>query len=406
MNIQRKKNVFIGVFCVWYLLAWSYCLFFNSGTVSTYFIDRAFFSDFYSPLAKDISNAYMSPFFSNYPPLANLFFILLKRFTNVSVDGELVTPNSLLFVCYGIFLLISIAIILICFSHELNKVSKNISNYVIPVLLLLSGPFLFLCQRGNILFIVISFIGVFLFNYESESIVWREIAIICLSLAIALKIYPVIFLLLLLRKKHWKQLIHTIIYTAILYLIPFGVYGYRSIFLFVQNLFLRDSSINNVLNHAIAFNGMIKILSGLLWGHIIADPSSVILICVCLMLLYIFATSGYTWMQLSALTLIMIWAFNGSYLYNACFMVFPFIYFINDTSKRKIDIVYLLLFCSIFSINFFPEMTYLNRLLQIYSLGEIAWNLLITQISLFVFFLVMFFDNLNNRKKEAAINAI
>ena len=406
MSSQAKKIFFVIVLLIWSAISWGYCLFFDFSSISNYFVSGSDFSDFYTPMIKEISNTYEPPFFSNYPPLANLFFVILRMITNVSVENGEIIPNTQVYICFAVFVLLSEILIFALVTHELNKIDKNIWNYIIALLLLTSGPFLFLYQRGNILLLIIGLVGIFLFNYDSDRVLYRTIALISLSIAIAVKIYPAVFIIVLIFEKQWKDALRTILYTGIFYIIPFGIYGFETIPLFINNLFFRDGKINNVLNHAIGFKGSFKILSAWFMQHINADADyyNLLLILGCASLIYIFITTQYKWMKLSALTLMMLWTFNGSYLYNTCFLIFPFVFFLKEPIKRKIDYIYMMLFCLFFSINFLPDSEGINRILNVHSLGKISWGLVIVQIGLLIFAVTMLLDNINNRKKEKSID--
>lgn len=405
---QMKKILFMCICLIWSALSLIYCMVNGYESIYNYFIKGSTLSDFYTPMVKEIENTYGSPYFSNYPPLINLLFVVLRAITGVTVQQGNVIPNMAVYVCFAIFFIMFVSGIFLLGIKYLNEYEKSIWNYFVMFFILCSGAFLFLYQRGNILLLVIFLVGIFLENYESENNTRHNWAIICISIAIAIKIYPIIFVALFLIKRKWKDIMKTALFTGGFFIIPFGIYGYSTIFEFISNIFYRDTKINNVLNHAIGLKGSLKILSVYLFKHINSCSKyyTIAVILAGLMLGYIFYFSKYKWMKIAALVLAMAWMFNGSYLYNVCFFIYPLLLFFNENEKRRIDIIYLILFCNFFSIIILPDCININRILQIYSLGKISGGIMVVQISLIIFALTMFVDTVNYRKKETSIHVV
>ena len=408
--LEMKKNgnikikIFVLVMMGWMAIAWTFLLS-GRGVWEDYFVKGSRFSDFYSPMAKNISNTYLPPFFSNYPPLANLIFVVLRKITRVEVDGEFVIPNQQVYACFGVFLILCVLQIFWMTTKWLSKKDESIINYLLMFLLLISGPFLFLYDRGNILVGVIGLVGYFLFYYDSEDRWKRNIAKICIAVAIAIKIYPVIYLLVYIKNRQWKETRDTVLITTIFYIVPFGIYGYDTIKLFIDNLFYRDGTVNNVLNHTISLKGTIKLADGIVWQHIDEIPNTVLWVAGCA-LLYVFFTNGRKWIQMMAVSMLLIWMFNGSYLYNVCFLIYPLLEFLSDQTKRKTDVLYIVLFNIIFSINFWHSISGLNRILEVHLLGNVAWNIVITQVGLLLMVIALFIDTVVERRRETQTNVI
>ena len=59
------------------------------------------------------------------------------------------------------------------------------------------------------------------FNYESDDPVKRELALIALAFATCMKLYPVIFGVLLLRKDKLKEATRCIVSGLVLFIVPF-----------------------------------------------------------------------------------------------------------------------------------------------------------------------------------------
>jgi hypothetical protein len=87
--------------------------------------------------------------------------------------------------------------------------------YVLLVFLL-NYPMLFALDRGNLDLYVLVFITFFLFNYSASNSTVRSLAVVSLSIAIALKIYPVLFAIIYLKDRRYRELILAACYTMLL----------------------------------------------------------------------------------------------------------------------------------------------------------------------------------------------
>lgn len=96
-----------------------------------------------------------------------------------------------------------------------------------------SAPFLFNIDRANTLILTIPLCFIFFQFYDSTNIKLKHLGFICLAIAAALKIYPAMFGILLLRDKRWKDAIFTIIYGLFFAIVPF--------------FFLKGGFINNIV---------------------------------------------------------------------------------------------------------------------------------------------------------------
>ena len=85
---------------------------------------------------------------------------------------------------------------------------------------------------------VLMFIAFFITWKDSENRRKREFAIVCLAIASALKLYPAILGILLIRDKRYEDCIKAMIYFLILFVIPFLIFkgGFSNIPLFFDGL--------------------------------------------------------------------------------------------------------------------------------------------------------------------------
>lgn len=400
INKINKKSFFIIVFLFFNIISWGYLIFYDNSAISRYFITTANFSDFFTPLKKSLEDAYIYPHYSNYPALANLLFIAIKK-CSVSVNYDDFISDTTINIIFLIFISFSILFIFELGKNFL-KTDSIIINKICILLILLSGPFLYLYSRSNILLLVIVLCMFFIQYYDSQNKILKELALIALAFATAIKIYPVIFGILLIRKHNAKVCIRAIIYGIIIFFGPFLIYGIETIPLFFENLILRDTSTsyNYVLNHAIGIKSAIQIIGGILLNKIIWKPLTFFWILALLSMLYVFCVSKEKWKRYFALSMLCIWGFNGSYLYNLCFLIIPLLYFLDEKACGKLDYIYSFFFIILFSTLFLPEATTLNILLDINNLGHVSWAIVIVNIILLIMALLLVIETTIKLKKK------
>ena len=117
------------------------------------------------------------------------------------------------------------------------KKGSNKEKYLFITLMMFSIPFLFAFERGNIILVSFILLLVFMCFKDSENKVLREIALIGLAASAAIKIYPAIFGLILVKEKRWLDIFRVITYGLILFVLPFLFFGgYSSLILYLKNL--------------------------------------------------------------------------------------------------------------------------------------------------------------------------
>ncbi len=185
--------VFCGFFCA---VAFHYALasYFGLGYPFSTFLfrpDNCFrdFSNMYG-ISGDRSPYNSNHFFqSNYLPLPNLLFWFFS-----------VIPSKYLSLSLflGIFLVVyALFIGSLCFANKEKALS-------ILVIACCAYPLLFSIDRGNIEIYLFLFVGAFFYFYYTDR---HILSVICLSIAISMKIYPGIFILILVKDKKVKLIL-------------------------------------------------------------------------------------------------------------------------------------------------------------------------------------------------------
>jgi len=236
-RLLRRQPVFEIVFCSLLLMAAFSSLYIliasNTELQSTYFFDGAksgdMFMDFYNVLryvSKGDPYRFEFPVFqpeTAYPPFA---YMLLYPFSRI-VSAEFFHQSVYRTTQFGLMALMGFLIISIVPMSLLYFAKKNGTAFVKSVTLLTfftSGVFIFAVERANLILLAAFFLGAFLLGYQSEDKRIRELSYICLAIAAALKVYPVIFGLLILKDKRYFAAGRTVLYGAACFFLPFLFY--------------------------------------------------------------------------------------------------------------------------------------------------------------------------------------
>lgn len=159
-----------------------------------------------------------------YPPLANAVFWLFSRV----MPGEYLDVPDASFAVYSAPLLCFFAFFalsLLLAGLVLASEPYGALRFPFAFFTLASFPVLFLLERGNLAVLLLVCLPLFVRGFYSESAVMREVGAFALGVATALKIYPVLFCLPLIRERRWRELCHMLGYAFLLFLIPSFFFG-------------------------------------------------------------------------------------------------------------------------------------------------------------------------------------
>ncbi|MCX5848666.1 MAG: glycosyltransferase family 87 protein [Deltaproteobacteria bacterium] len=161
----------------------------------------AVFSDFLYPY---LGNVNLNPYFSGVPSLRSSYY----PFTNIIfyLFSYLPQPHIIMILCF---------VLAFVYFNRINLKSEDKIEYFSNVFILsfLTYPFLFLIDRGNIEMVVFIFLAVFILLFKREKFF---AASIFLTLAIAMKAYPIAFIVLFLDKKRYKNALGILFSVAVL----------------------------------------------------------------------------------------------------------------------------------------------------------------------------------------------
>lgn len=183
-----------------------------------------------------------------YPPLASLTYRLCLQLvpkddyrTVVSDPTQKAQPRNIRIgqsFTFQYILFWGAALTLFFVSVDCLKKGKQSEKAAFTLLFLLSAPFLFMLERGNNILLPLAFSAFFLAFYDARNPFLREFALISLAVAAGYKIYPLVFCVLLLRGRQYRELLRTGLYCAVTLILPFFLFydGFTSMKLMLTNI--------------------------------------------------------------------------------------------------------------------------------------------------------------------------
>ncbi len=200
--------------------------------VFNYYTDT--YMDFFNPLNVSLLKKPYSSLnlgeYSIYSPLYILLFKFMSYFANGDLydyDKSYLARFSETTLIYVIFAAITTAALSIVIYNV--KKGNTITKVWFLFLCLFSAPMIYNLERGNIIIIALFFLFLYILNYNSEKTYERHLSLLSLALAVAIKPYAIIFIVLLLREKRFKDSLFSLLYSILLYIIPSFFVGGLSI---------------------------------------------------------------------------------------------------------------------------------------------------------------------------------
>lgn len=339
---------FIKITCLGIVSLASVFLVVNFISRGEYFI--SYFSSDWSDTFMDYFNMLENvrlgdPYYAeaNYPAINFVILKLLFHFVpqdtlvaassprEEAMDLRALTPAMLPFI---ILLLVCLIVIILCIRKLLANRDISTQNWV-TVAVLLSGPMIFLLERGNLLLIALSFLMLF-FAYWRSDIAWQRIlAVVALSIASALKLYPAAFALLLIADKRWKDFALTVIFGLIFLIAPFFAFGGVSA---IQSFIGGIGSSSNTfygLGGNYSLSNIIGIIHGFLGVNISGAGGAAISIFGIIIPLIAFILSRETWAKVLSIAMMTLWVPSFSYTYSLTLLLPAFTLFLDSSEALR-----------------------------------------------------------------------
>ena len=295
---------------------------------------------------------------ANGPAIYPSFAYLIYKFIAMLVPYEILVSGSFAIRGSQIGVLIS-SLYIAALSMALyfiiahNKKGTSIEKFVFSLLITFSFPFIFQIERANIIFIALIFLMLFMYGKDSENKVIRELSLVCLAISAAIKIYPAIFGVLLVKEKRFKETLRLVIYGIISFFAPFFAFGgVKSVGLFLKNISELAEQFHEGFAYKVNFTNTVRLFFSTMnkaSARIDMAANILLIIIVVLVAISVFSLkSKWRIMTLLSLTMILIPSF--SFFYTLVFLLPPLMLFLDaDEKRKKIDYVYLVLFCLLFT---------------------------------------------------------
>lgn len=301
---------------------------------------------------------------SSYPPLSLLLakaFQLISGSAETARDTRLSVRGVLALVLYlGIFYAAAMRL----FRKAIAGSGLECHRRLLYAALVLSGPMLFLLDRGNYLLYALLLMAVFLL-YRNDETGWkRELSYLALAAATGIKLYPAALALLLLRERKFLPFLRTALYSVALVVLPFFCFqgGWRNIVWFWENMvtfsgrpdvfYIGGMFYTNAYSYSLSASMLVRV------GYcFLADGSFLHLPAYVQPVGY--ALTGLTtlacligvfrvrelWKALACAAVLTVVIPDPSYFYGSAVMILPFVAFCADRRKTRGDIFWFVLFC-------------------------------------------------------------
>ena len=159
-----------------------------------------------------------------YPPLANALFYLISRVmprAYLAADAAHFGNYPAVILAFCLFLTLGFSLVAALLASEPHA-GLSLPFAIVTVA---SLPMLFLLERGNLALYSLAALLLFVKGFYSDRRVRREVGLFALGVATALKIYPILFGLVLIKERKWDEFLRVMLYSALLFLLPSFFFG-------------------------------------------------------------------------------------------------------------------------------------------------------------------------------------
>ena len=286
-----------------------------------------------------------------YPPLAQLFYLFLGQ---LSIPTENVGPTELMTKQMGFTIYSFYVMFVYLFLYKAIKKMKkgsDLEKTAFFVIAVLTIPFLYGLERGNIIYLVLIFVLLFVNYYDSESKTKRILAYVCLGIAAGLKIYPAVFGLLVLRRADLKETLLCIAIGAFIFLAPF-LLSNGSVIQQIENVlnYAEESTVQIHYDHINMENMLMCVFSIFKLDIAVSIVHKVVLFIGFLgVVVSLFNRSMENWKIVACVMLIAVLCFGFRPIYALIFLLPPMILFMDSKPELSVlNIAYVICFLLMF----------------------------------------------------------
>jgi hypothetical protein len=278
-----------------------------------------------------------------YPPLTYMMMYFFSRLVDMSKYYEQdyfkdLYTEPLFLIMYMIYATIGVVML-----YEIVRTCKNGSNAVkiwTAAAVIVSMPVLYSYERANTIILTTFCVIFYIFYYDSENRIMREIALICLAVAVAFKMTPAVLGILLLYNKQWKEAVRAVIYGVIVGVLPFlffegGFSNITQMFANMQANVARYSSADGATLHS-------AVLSfGVQASDTLETVMKIVTYAVCLFLLVAAYFYRKKWARIAAVCLVLIILPSHSGYYCVMYFIPAIVAFLNEEEHSLSELLIL-----------------------------------------------------------------
>ena len=279
-----------------------------------------------------------------YLPISYLLFYLLGQFADYKTLDATTAGYSASGLAFATLIVGIFAAILLIQLYDLKDGNKFV-RFMTVMLFTCSSVFIFAYERGNIIFLAVSLCLFFLVCYKSENKILRELALISLAFAAALKGYPAILGLLLIHDKKFFAAVRCCIYGLLLMFLPFLFFigGFNNVHQWYKNVKANTAQYRYYPSPRYGIYYFLKYLTEFKKYHV---EKILLFGSYALYGLGILSTFFHKklWKIIAILVAIIIFMPVNSAVYCGLYILPVIVLFLNDDEHSWFDFVYLLFF--------------------------------------------------------------
>ena len=203
------------------------------------------FYDYFSTSVKAVQGKY-EELYTGFSPLA----ILVYRLFGLLIKDKFYNPTPgqyALLLREQVPMMVYLMVVIACMVAGYYMMNRNIRtnnakmyDSVFAFMLLFSFPVMYSIEIGNIL--SVSFLlTMFFFCYRDAEEKWVKVAAdVCLAVAGALNIAPLVFVFMLTEKREYKRILRVFGICAVLFVAPAFITGFHGMLYYIEEFFLID----------------------------------------------------------------------------------------------------------------------------------------------------------------------
>lgn len=290
------------------------------------------------------NTVYTGPAEKAYPPLTYVLCYFMSRIVNIQQYYQSGYFLPMYYETQFLIILIILLTLQMIIVYEWVRTSKTGNNFVkigCALCILLSAPMLFSLERANTIIITMFFVGVFMFLHNSSNRLYRELALLSLAIAAAIKMTPALLGILLLYNKQWKEAIRAVVYGLLFFFVPFLFLngGLQNIWKMLENIQVHFSAYPITEGCTLVANIFYYFKSS---PDTIVPTIKVITYLVCVLLLISSVFYKNKWEVLMAVSIVLVISPSHSGAYCILYLFPAIIAFLNAEKHDMLDLIVLI----------------------------------------------------------------